>query len=247
MRQQPPNKHSTNSGHVTTYNERSEVPTVARRTAVICQSLKGAPSHGGVWRPRHWVSPQVRSTILRCRQRRRPVRHRRPRRRRYGVFFREGVQIAWEASGHVCSERLQPFLSEGVPLLQKHRDLVVDDATRTLLLAASVSTWSVPSRRCGAASPGGACPRPSQGHCCAGRSGPSSGTGRWRTSLVIWTFNLVSHSGEVAAGTFIYTVSTVDLCTAWTERVPVLDKAQAGVVSTLDRIRQQSGTEPPPL
>jgi hypothetical protein len=42
--------------------------------------------------------------------------------------------VAWEASGYVCSERLQPFLPELVPLLEQHQDLSVDDATPGLPL-----------------------------------------------------------------------------------------------------------------
>jgi hypothetical protein len=68
------------------------------------------------------------------------VRRRVPRRRVYGILFREALTVAWEASGYVCSERLQPFLGELVPLLEQHGDLTIDADTRALLLAASVST-----------------------------------------------------------------------------------------------------------
>jgi hypothetical protein len=58
----------------------------------------------------------------------------------YGILLREALTVAWEASGYVCSERLQPFLGELVPLLERHGDLTIDADTRGLLLAASVST-----------------------------------------------------------------------------------------------------------
>ncbi len=51
--------------------------------------------------------------------------------------------------------------------------------------------------------------------------------------------DLVSRSGEFASGTFIYTLSTVDLCTGWTERAPIHGKGQAGVIAALTRIREQ--------
>lgn len=50
---------------------------------------------------------------------------------------------------------------------------------------------------------------------------------------------LVSHSGEYAAGTFLHTIYTVDLATGWPERVPLLGKGQPGVLTGLDGIRQQ--------
>jgi hypothetical protein len=49
----------------------------------------------------------------------------------------------------------------------------------------------------------------------------------------------VSHSGEFGAGTFIYTLSVVDLCTGWTERVPVMGRGQEGIVAAIERIRAQ--------
>ncbi len=51
--------------------------------------------------------------------------------------------------------------------------------------------------------------------------------------------DLVSHSGEVACGDWIWTVSAVDLSCGWSERVPVLGKGERGVVAALERIREQ--------
>ncbi len=44
----------------------------------------------------------------------------RPGRRRYGLEFRQALKVCWEASGYICAERLQPFLPELLPLLQRH-------------------------------------------------------------------------------------------------------------------------------
>ncbi len=41
---------------------------------------------------------------------------------------------------------------------------------------------------------------------------------------------LVSHSGEFAAGEWIWTVCATDLSTGWTERVPVMGKGQTRIV-----------------
>jgi hypothetical protein len=45
----------------------------------------------------------------------------RPRRRRYGLAFQKALKVAWEAAGYICSERLQPFLPDMVPLLKAPR------------------------------------------------------------------------------------------------------------------------------
>jgi hypothetical protein len=179
--------------------------------------------------------------IAMLRGRRRVAVHRRTARarRRYGPEFQKALLVAWEASGYVCSERLQPFLPELVPLLEQHRHLSIDDATRGLLFQASVSTVEralAPQRkhlvgwRMAQTKPG----------TLLRRQIPAL-VGPWKAEDVpgYLEIDLVSHSGEYAAGTFLYTLSTVDLATGWTERIALLGKGQTGVVAGLDRIREQ--------
>ncbi len=51
--------------------------------------------------------------------------------------------------------------------------------------------------------------------------------------------DLVSHSGELAAGEWIHTLCATDLSTGWTERVPVMGKGEQGMVVAIERIREQ--------
>jgi hypothetical protein len=161
-------------------------------------------------------------------RRRVAVRCRRTRARRYGPEFQRALLVAWEASGYVCSERLQPFLPELVPLLEQHQHLSVDEATRELLLQASVSAVeralapkrkSLVGRRMAQTKPG----------TLLRRQIPAL-VGPWKAEDVpgYLEIDLVSHSGEYAAGTFLYTLSTVDLATGWTERIALLGKGQQG-------------------
>jgi hypothetical protein len=167
------------------------------------------------------------------------VAKRPPRARRYGLEFQKALQVAWEASGYICSERLQPFLGELVPLLEAHQQLAIDDVTRELLCQASVSTVErtiaahrkdLVGRRMAQTKPGSLLRR--QIPALPGSQSAEDVPGHLE-------IDLVSHSGEYAAGTFLYTLSTVDLATGWTERIPLLGKGQAGVVAGLDRIREQ--------
>ncbi|MGH9206556.1 MAG: hypothetical protein ACRD1G_08365 [Acidimicrobiales bacterium] len=176
--------------------------------------------------------------VLRGR-RRVAIRSTRRRRLCYGSAFRTALRVAWEASGYICAERLRPFLPELVPLLEQHGHLHLDAATRELLLQASVSTvernlhvlrGTLVGRRLSQTKPG----------TLLRRQIPAV-VGRWRDDDVpgYLEIDLVSHSGEVAAGTFIYTLSTVDLSTGWTERIPILGKGERGVVAAMERIRLQ--------
>ncbi len=177
-------------------------------------------------------------TMLRGRKRV-SVRSARRRQRRYGLDFQKGLRVAWEASGYICSERLQPFLPELVPLLEKHAQLTLDDPTRELLLQASVSTvernlkvlrHGLVSRKMSQTKPGTLL-----------RKQIPAIVGRWADRDVpgYLEIDLVSHSGEFAAGTFLFTLSVVDLCTGWTERIPLMGKGQTGIVAALHRIREQ--------
>ncbi|MGH7883591.1 MAG: hypothetical protein ACREN8_11955, partial [Candidatus Dormibacteraceae bacterium] len=62
------------------------------------------------------------------------------RRRRYGLEFRRALAVFWEASGHICAERLQPFIPDLLLLLERHRQISLDAITRELILEASIST-----------------------------------------------------------------------------------------------------------
>lgn len=167
------------------------------------------------------------------------VAKRPPRARRYGREFQTALRVAWEASGYVCSERLQPFLGELVPLLESHGQLRLDTATRELLFQASLSTVeraiapqrkSLVGRRMAQTKPGTLLRR--QIPALPGSQAADDVPG-------FLEIDLVSHSGEYAAGTFLYTLSTVDLATGWTERIPVLGKGQTGIVAAVERIREQ--------
>lgn len=142
-------------------------------------------------------------------------------------------------SGYICSERLQPFLPDLLPLLVRHRQLEVDAVTQRLLLQASVATVEralVPLRR------GLVARRLSQ-------TKPGSLLRRQIPVIVHqWRqlerpgyleIDLVSHSGEFAIGQWIHTLCATDLATGWTERVPVMGKGQTGIVVAIDQIREQ--------
>lgn len=167
------------------------------------------------------------------------VRSARRRARQYGLEFQKALRVTWEASGYICAERLRPFLPELVPLLEKHGHLTLDDSTRELVLQASVSTVErhlqvlrrgAVSRKMSQTKPGTLL-----------RKQIPAIVGHWVKEDVpgYLEIDLVSHSGEHAAGTFLYTLSVVDMCTGWTERVPVMGRGQAGIVAAIDRIRRQ--------
>jgi len=177
--------------------------------------------------------------VLGGRRRKSAVSIVRPRRRRYGLAFQKALKVAWEAAGYICSERLQPYLPEVVPLLKRHGQLEVDAATESLLGSASVATIErnlaqlrrgLVARKMSQTKPGSLL-----------RKQIPVVVGKWKEldQPGYLEVDLVSHSGEFAVGEWIWTLCATDLSTGWTERVPVIGRGQIGVVAALERIRVQ--------
>lgn len=78
----------------------------------------------------------------------RVLKHERPRAKRKpkgrkAVYRGEVVQVLtqiWEIYGCICSKRLQPFLPEGVKVLERCGELNLSADTKTLLLSMSRAT-----------------------------------------------------------------------------------------------------------
>lgn len=93
-------------------------------------------------------------TLLRGSQRRKPRLVRPMRRRRYGPESQQALKVVWEAAGHICSERLHPFIGDLVLLLKRHGQLEVG-----LPDQGAVARCQRGHRR---AQPGPAAPRPGE-------------------------------------------------------------------------------------
>ncbi len=51
--------------------------------------------------------------------------------------------------------------------------------------------------------------------------------------------DLVSHSGRWATGSWLYTLSATDLCSGWSELIPVMTKGQEPVLEAVRRLQRQ--------
>jgi hypothetical protein len=177
-------------------------------------------------------------SVLRGRRRRLKTVLRKPRRRRYGQDFRVALALLWEASGYICAERLKPFLAELLSSLTVHHQIHLDGATERLLLSASVSTlrrnlatmrdnsgWGRPQLR-PATRLRREVPVVLRGQKVRDRPG-------------FLEIDLVSHSGRWATGSWLYTLSGTDLCTGWSELIPVMTKGQQPVLEAVRRLQRQ--------
>jgi hypothetical protein len=158
-------------------------------------------------------------------------------RRTYDEAVREALIVLWEAADRICGKRLKAVLPDLVASLEQHGHLALDPTVRQRLLAASAATIDrlLASVR-GVAS---------------GRKKRKKAT-KPRQQVPIRTFadwnepppgyleiDFVSHGGSSMQGAFLWSLVATDVCSGWTEVVPLLAREQSLVTEGLEVIRRQ--------
>ena len=158
-------------------------------------------------------------------------------RRIYDEAVREAVILVWEASDRICGKRLRAALPHLVESVERHGHLDLNPEARERLLAASAATRdrllkpvratvARRSKRRRRLSPG--------------RNIPVRTIADWnRPPPGFLEIDLVAHCGESMGGSFVYSLVATDVCTGWTEAVPLLARAQSLVVAGLEAIAKQ--------
>jgi len=169
---------------------------------------------------------------------RREVRKRRPgRSRSYKHAVMETIAVAAEATGWICAKRLVAALPDLLPALEKEGAVTVTPSVRTQVLPVSASTID---RRLAAER------RAYRPH---GLTTTKPGA-MLRSQVPIRTdtpwqdeapgfleIDLVAHCGDSAAGSFVSTLTAVDIATGWTECSAIPDKRQTSVLAVLHDLR----------
>jgi len=161
------------------------------------------------------------------------------RKKKYNVVVIESLRLVWEASDRLCSKRLKPFIPEMLVVLRRHGELRISTEIETQLRQMSPATIDrvlKPYRKAG------------------GRKGlATTRSGSLLKNMIpIRTFadwqenkpgfveiDLVAHCGESAEGSYLNTLCAVDVCSGWTECLPVLGKWQERVRQAVHHMRQR--------
>ncbi|MGO9951596.1 MAG: integrase catalytic domain-containing protein [Dissulfurispiraceae bacterium] len=160
-----------------------------------------------------------------------------PRNRVYDKLVFTALLNIWSIMDCICGKRLAPMLKELVPLLQKHREITLDAATKGKLLTISAATIDRMLRA----------ERKKQQ--LKGRSHTKPGT-LLKHQIPIRTFaqwddkrpgfveiDLVGHDGGDPSGDFAQTLNVTDIATGWTEAQAVKNKAQQWVFEAITDMR----------
>src|SRR5215472_17148712 len=161
----------------------------------------------------------------------------RPGRRIYDQAVREALIVVWEASDRICGKRLRPLLPILVEAMERHGHVHLAPEVRARLLAISAATID---RALGDV-------RRQAGTATRRRLAPSAAI---RRSVPVRTFedwddpppgfveaDLVAHSGPVARGSFVQTLTMTDIATGWTECTPILVREQSLLTAVLSEVR----------
>jgi hypothetical protein len=156
------------------------------------------------------------------------------RRRKYGGA-RDAIVALWEASDRVCGKRLVVMIPALLPALERHGRLQPTSEERGLLLSVSAATIDRMLVEVKIAAAGGR----------RRRVGFYSAI---RREVPIRTFNdwgspppgfceidMVAHGGTSVAGSFIQTLTMVDIATGWTECLPLVARDGSLVVEAMTR------------
>ena len=153
----------------------------------------------------------------------------------YDIVVKDALTALWEASDRICGKRLKVMIPTLLPALERHGRLNLGAADRALVLAISAATIDRLLTDTKIAAAGGK----------RRRVGFYSAI---RREVPIRTFNdwadpppgfceidMVAHGGTSVAGSFIQTLTMVDVATGWTECLPLVTREGSLVVEAIKR------------
>ena len=158
-------------------------------------------------------------------------------RRIYDEAVKEALIVTWETADRICGKRLKSVLPELVAAMERHGHLDLDPEVRGRLLSASAATIDRllrPIRKEVGA------PRKRRNPSRANREIPVRTFADWNgPNPGYFEIDFVLHCGDSAAGSFIHTLVATDICSGWTECVPLIAKEQSLVVEGLGVLIRQ--------
>ena len=159
----------------------------------------------------------------------------RERRRRYGSTIKEALTALWEASDRVCGKRLKVMIPILLPALEQHGRLKLGVADRDRVLAISPATIDRLLIDVKVAASGGR-RRRAGFYSAIRREVPIRTFNDWNSPLPgFCEVDMVAHGGTSVAGSFIQTLTMVDVATGWTECQPLVTREGSLVVEAIKR------------
>ena len=158
-------------------------------------------------------------------------------RRIYDDVVREMVVLIWEASDRICGKRLKAAMPHLVESMERHGHLDLDPEVKSQVLSSSAATLDRLLKPVRATVAGR---RKRRRRLSRGRNIQVRTFADWnRPPPGFLEIDLVAHCGDSMWGSFVYSLVATDVCTRWTEAVPLLAREQNLVVAGLEAIARQ--------
>jgi len=157
----------------------------------------------------------------------------RERRRSYGATIKDALTALWEASDRVCGKRLKVMIPILVPALERNGRLKLDELDRDRVLAVSAATIDRMLGDVKIAASGGK-RRRAGFYTAIRREVPIRTFNDWNSPPPgFCEVDMVAHGGTSVAGSFIQTLTMVDVATGWTECLPLVTRDGSLVVEAM--------------
>jgi hypothetical protein len=158
-------------------------------------------------------------------------------RRIYPEAVRQALIVLWEAADRICGKRLKAILPGLIAAMEQHGHLALDVKVRQLLLAASPATIDrllAPIRGTAGRR------RKRRINTKSSREIPVRTFADWKEPAPgFLEVDFVAHGGDSMQGTFLWSLVATDVCSGWTEAVPLVAREQSLVVEGLEVIRRR--------
>jgi len=156
----------------------------------------------------------------------------------YGSEVVQALEQIWEIYGQICSKRLQPFVAEGIRVLERCQEIELSEETKALLL--KISSASIDR-----------CLRAVRLKTPHGLSTTKPGS-LLKNLIPVRTFtewdaerpgfleiDLVAHCGNTTEGQYLNTLTCTDLATGWTDVTALRHRSQEAVSEAIQRMRHR--------
>src|SRR6266480_991154 len=160
-----------------------------------------------------------------------------PRRREptYGATIKDALVALWEASDRICGKRLKVMIPTLLPALGRHGRLKLCKTDLALMVSISAATIDRLLIDVKIAASGGR-RRRAGFYSAIRREVPIRTFNDWNSPLPgFCEVDMVAHGGTSVAGSFIQTLTMVDVATGWTECLPLVTREGSLVVEAINR------------
>jgi hypothetical protein len=223
------------AGHISMGARREILSAVAKRYRLAGRAEKGrildALCRTTGWHRKHAVRALRQRDVDEAAE----TQGRRERNIRYGATIKDALTALWEASDRVCGKRLVVMIPALLASLERHGRLQLSKVERAKVLAVSAATIDRTLGELKVAAAGGRRRRVGF-YSAVRREVPIRTFNDWNDPVPgFCEVDMVAHGGTSVAGSFIQTLTMVDIATGWTECLPLINRDGGLVVNAIER------------